>query len=78
MKFVAELCEKYGLEINKNTVFTHYEFGQNNPNTTSYGKIDITYIPSYPWVNQKEAGDFIRSKSSLVQREIYKRLIYGC
>ena len=62
MKFVAELCEKYGLAINKNTVLTHYEFGQANPKTTSFGKIDITYIPSYPWVTKQDAGNFIRSK----------------
>ena len=59
---MAELCEKYGLAINKNTVLTHYEFGQANPKTTSFGKIDITYIPSYPWVTKQDAGNFIRSK----------------
>lgn len=62
MKFCAGLCKKYGIEINPNTLFTHYEFGQKNPKTTSYGKIDIIWIPPYPWVGQKDAGNFIRSK----------------
>lgn len=62
MKFVAELCKKYNLAITNNTVLTHYEFGLSHPKTTSYGKIDITYIPAYPWVSKSDAGNFIRSK----------------
>lgn len=41
---------------------THYEFGQNNPKTTSFGKIDIVYLPPYPWIAKKDIGSFIRSK----------------
>lgn len=62
MKFTAELCEKYNLPINEKTVFTHYEFGKANPQTTSFGKIDISWIPSYPWVTRNDVGSFIRSK----------------
>ena len=62
MKFIAELCAKYNLPVNPNTVFTHYEFGQANPATTSYGKIDIIWIPPYSWVKKEDAGNFIRSK----------------
>ncbi|MCQ2789324.1 MAG: N-acetylmuramoyl-L-alanine amidase [bacterium] len=62
MKFCAELVKKYNLKITKDTVLTHYEFGQKNKNTTSYGKIDIIFIPPYPWISQTDAGDFIRSK----------------
>ncbi len=58
----AKLCKKYNLKVSENTVFTHYEFGQRNPKTSSFGKIDITYIPSYPWVGKNEVGSFIRSK----------------
>lgn len=62
MKFCSDLCKKYSLEINPQSVMTHYEFGQKNPKTSSYGKIDIIYIPPYPWVAKKDAGSFIRSK----------------
>jgi hypothetical protein len=62
MRFCAELCKKYNLKVGKDTVLTHYEFGKANPKTTSYGKIDITYIPSYSWVGKDDAGAFIRSK----------------
>lgn len=62
MKFTAELCKKYNLPVSPDTVLTHYEFGQANPKSTSAGKIDITYIPPYPWVCKNDAGSFIRSK----------------
>jgi N-acetylmuramoyl-L-alanine amidase CwlA len=62
MKFVATLCKKYNIEVSPQTVLTHYEFGQANPKSSSYGKIDITYIPSYAWVSKKDVGSFIRSK----------------
>lgn len=62
MEFCARLCQKYNLEVNENTVMTHYEFGKNNPKTTSAGKIDITYLPSYSWVGKNDIGSFIRTK----------------
>lgn len=61
-KLVAELCKKYQLPINDNTVLTHYEFGKKNPHTTSAGKIDIIYLPPYPDVTKEKVGDFIRNK----------------
>lgn len=61
-KLTAELCKKYGLQINPATVFTHYEFGRLHPNTSSAGKIDITYIPYMPKLSPNEIGDFIRNK----------------
>lgn len=61
LKLAAELCTKYKLPVNENTVLTHYEFGISHPKTTSAGKIDITYIPPYPHVGKKDAGSFIRS-----------------
>lgn len=61
-KLIAELCKKYNLPINKDTVMTHYEFGQSHPNTTSYGKIDINFLPDY-LVNSNNVGDFIRDKA---------------
>ncbi len=62
MKLCAELSKKYNIPISPSTVFTHYEFGQKNPSTTSNGKIDITYLPPYPWVLKEDIGSFIRSK----------------
>lgn len=62
MEFCSELCEKYNLQITPDTVLTHYEFGQKNPKTTSFGKIDIIYLPPYPWIAKQDIGSFIRSK----------------
>ena len=42
-KLCAELCIKYNLK--PENVVTHAKFGKDNPNTTSYGKIDIIHIP---------------------------------
>ncbi|MCI1273882.1 MAG: N-acetylmuramoyl-L-alanine amidase [Clostridiaceae bacterium] len=62
MRLCAELCKKYKIEVTQSTVFTHYEFGKRNPNSTSAGKIDIIFIPPYPWVAELDVGSFIRSK----------------
>lgn len=62
MKFIAQLCEKYSLQISPTTVLTHYEFGRQNPKTSSVGKIDIVYLPPYSWVAKEDIGNFIRSK----------------
>lgn len=61
-KLVAKLCKKYRIQITPYTVFTHYEFGMRNPNTTSKGKIDIIYLPPYPNIPANKVGDFIRQK----------------
>ena len=59
----AELCKKYNiLPVTANNVFTHYEFGQKNPKTTSYGKIDIIHLPPYPEISKDNIGKFIRTK----------------
>lgn len=62
MKLCAELALKYNIPVNSATVMSHYEFGIKNPQTSSAGKIDVTYIPPYPWVDKNEAGSFMRSK----------------
>lgn len=62
MKLCAQLAKKYEINISPDTVMTHYEFGQNNPRTTSYGKIDIIFLPPYPWIGKDDVGSFIRSK----------------
>lgn len=72
MKFCAELAEKYGIKITPETVMTHYEFGQKNPKTTSYGKIDIVFLPPFPWIGKDDMGSFIRSKIRWYQENMKK------
>lgn len=62
MQLCSVLIKKYGIQISKNTVLTHYEFGKLNPKTSSAGKIDITYLPPFPWLEKEDIGDFIRTK----------------
>ena len=62
MKFMAELCKKYEIKVSPQTVLTHYEFGKAHPKTSSAGKVDIVYIPPYPWVARDDVGAFIRTK----------------
>lgn len=62
MQKVAVLCKKYGITPTHQNVFTHYEFGLKNPNTSSKGKIDIIFIPSYPNLKASACGNFIRKK----------------
>ena len=68
MKLCAQLCNKYGIEITPDTVTTHYEF--NIRNEISSGKIDIIFIPPYPWVSKHECASFIRSKVRWYQQNI--------
>lgn len=62
MKLCAELSLKFKIPVTPTNIMTHYEFGIKNPDTSSAGKIDITFIPSYPWVDKNDVGSFIRSK----------------
>lgn len=39
----GQLCLEYGLK--PEDCITHAKFGKDNPNTTSYGKVDIIHIP---------------------------------
>ena len=62
-KLGATLVEKYDLDIkDKNTIQTHYGFGKRNRNTSSAGKIDITYLPSMPHVSKDKIEDLFREK----------------
>ena len=61
-KLVAELCKTYAIPITVQTVLTHYEFGQCHPKTTSYGKIDITWLPKIDFGHTDDVGRYIRSK----------------
>lgn len=58
----AYLCQKYELAITNKTVLTHYEFGLDNPKTSSRGKIDLTFLYPYEWIRDREAGNFLRNK----------------
>lgn len=62
MQLCAKISKKFNIPITKSTVLTHYEFGKTHPNTTSFGKIDITFIPPYSWVEADDVGKFIRTK----------------
>lgn len=62
MKLCADLAKKYNIQVKPENVMTHFEFGQKHPETTSYGKIDIVFLPPYPWVSADDMGSFIRSK----------------
>lgn len=62
-KLIAQLCKKYKINITPETVLTHKEFGDAHPKSTSYGKIDIHYLPAYPEITTAEMGSFIRSKA---------------
>lgn len=61
-KLCAELCKKYNIPITPDTVLTHYEFGKKHPKTTSYGKIDITFLHPWEKLSTTQIGNFIRSK----------------
>lgn len=60
---IAKLAKEYKLQITPDTVMTHYEFGLKHPNTSSAGKIDITWLPAYSHLKANEIGDFIRNKA---------------
>jgi hypothetical protein len=61
-KQAAMLCKLENIPITPETVFTHYEYGKRKPNTTSAGKIDITFLPWDTGVHKDKVGDYIRDK----------------
>ncbi len=70
-ELIAELSVKYNIPINKDNIYTHYEFGKTHPKTSSYGKIDIVYLPPYPTFNASQIGDFIRNKVKWYRNKNY-------
>ena len=58
--FVPELAKKYSIPITPDTVLTHYEFGLKHPTTSSFGKIDINFLPPFSHLSPDKIGDFIR------------------
>ncbi len=62
------MCAKYGISINENTVFTHYEFDQRQKKKK--GKIDITYLPYLPYLSVSESGLYFRRKITWYKQKI--------
>lgn len=60
-KLAAQLCFTYGLS--PKSCITHAEFGQNNPKTSSYGKIDINSLPYAKIQGITECGNYLRNKT---------------
>lgn len=60
--FIASLCAKYSIDITPTTVLTHYEFGRLHPETSSGGKIDISFLPPFPSLTAQEIGPFFRER----------------
>ena len=60
-KVAAECCLEYGVKIQN--IETHAEFGQKNPKTSSFGKIDINSIPYAKVSGIKECGNYLRNKA---------------
>ena len=69
-KLIAELSRKYNISINPQNVMTHYEFGKSHPNTSSAGKIDITFLPPYSYLTADEIGNFIRNKAKWYLKQV--------
>lgn len=61
-KSSADDCKRYGIKIAQEYVGTHYEFGKAHPKSSSYGKIDIIFLPWEPQLKANEIGDYYRDK----------------
>lgn len=61
-QLTAELCKKYGIPVDRDHVFTHYNFGKLHPQSDSAGKIDIAYLPYKPDMKPAEIQDYILGK----------------
>lgn len=59
-RLTAELMLSKGIPVDK--VRTHAEFGKDNPNTTSSGKIDIIHLPYSNVFGVERVGDILRNK----------------
>ncbi|MFH1000434.1 MAG: N-acetylmuramoyl-L-alanine amidase [Bacteroidota bacterium] len=63
-------------EANDVNLLTHYEYGKKYPETSSAGKIDITFLPPYPHVLPDITGEFIRGKTNWYMQWIASRSLY--
>ena len=69
-KLIAQLCIKYDLAINTDTIMTHSEFGAKFPNSSSFGKIDIDKLPCIALYDRRSISNWIRSKSNWYKTKI--------
>jgi hypothetical protein len=68
-KLAAQCCIAYGIKTQ--SCITHAEFGQQNPKTSSKGKIDINYLAHAKLYGVKNVGDYLRNKINWY----YKRIL---
>ena len=62
------LSHKYGISINENSIFTHYEFDRKQKKRQ--GKIDITYLPYLPTLSSDEVDSYLRTKATWYKQKI--------
>ena len=69
-KLVAQLCNKYKIPINNDTIMSHSEYGHKFPNTSSYGKIDIDKLPCIALYDRRSCSNWIRNKVNWYKSKI--------
>jgi len=60
-------------EATLDNLMTHKEFGDLHPDTSSAGKIDISFLPAYPTIKPDEVGDFIRAKTNWYIKKLQEK-----
>jgi hypothetical protein len=61
-KLVASLSFTHGVPITSKTIFTHAEFGESHPSSTSKGKQDFVSLPCVAVYGTKQCGEWFRNK----------------
>lgn len=69
-KKVAELSKTYGISITSNNIQTHSEFGQKNPHTSSFAKVDIDKLPCVALYDRQSCGNWLRNKINWYRSKI--------
>lgn len=59
---VASLSTTHGVPITSKTIFTHAEFGESHPTTTSKGKQDFIALPCVAVYGVRQCGEWFRNK----------------
>lgn len=62
------LCVKYGILVDENKVFTHYEFDRKKKKPE--GKIDIAYLHFAPNLAKNSIGTYLRQKINWYKNQI--------
>lgn len=71
-RLIAEVAHKYSIPITKERVMTHYEFGKLHPQSSSRGKIDISFLPFNPHLQPDRVGEDIRELARFWYEKLYK------